>query len=306
MSLRKKEERWFILVFLAPAFLLFTGLVFLPAIRALLYSLQKWDGLGTPEWVGLRNFVRLLRDDDIFLVALGHNLILFAIAGGCTIALALFFASILSQKIRGASLFRVAFFFPNVIALVAVALLWILLYSTTNFGVINAMIAQAQGAAAAAGLPFPEIDLPFPFLQSKYLITSIIPMIVWSATGFYMVLFLAAIGGIPQSYYEAARLEGASHFQQFIHITLPLLREILVVAAVFMIITLMKFFDPIWVMENEVPNRDSHVLATLLYQKVFTEYDMGYASAVAVLLFFIVLAASAFSLTWSRKERIEY
>lgn len=304
MSLRAKEERRFILVFLAPAFLLFTALVFLPAVRALLYSFQKWDGLGTPEWVGMKNFVRLLRDDDIFLTALGHNVILFIIGGGCTIALALFFASLLSQKIRGASVFRVAFFFPNVIALVAVALLWILLYSTTNFGVINAILVPVRNAAVASGLPFPE--LPFPFLQSKYLIASILPMIVWSATGFYMVLFLAAIGGIPQSYYEAARLEGASHFQQFIHITLPLLREILVVAAVFMIITLMKYFDAIWVMENEVPNRDSHVLATLLYQKVFTEYDMGYASAVAVLLFLIVLAASAFSMAWSRKERIEY
>lgn len=306
MSLRKKEERRFIIVFLAPAFILFTGLVFLPAMRALLFSLQKWDGLGTPQWVGLNNFVRLLRDDAAFLTALKHNVWLFAVAGGFTIALALFFASILSQRVRGAGLFRIVFFFPNVIAMVAVALLWILLYSTTDFGVINAMLTQLRDTAVAAGLPFPNIDLPFPFLQSKHLMASIIPMIVWSATGFYMVLFLAAMGGIPQSYYEAARLEGATHRQQFFHITLPLLREILVVAAVFMIISMMKFFDPIWVMENEIPTRESHVLATLLYQKVFTEFDMGYASAVAVLLFLIVLAASAFSLMWSRKERIEY
>ena len=306
MSLRKKEERRFVLVFLAPAFVLFTAFVFLPAVRALLYSLQKWDGLGEPEWVGLANFTRLLRNDTIFLTALSHNLFLLAIAGGFTIALALFFASILTQRVRGAALFRVVFFFPNVIAMVAIALLWILLYSTTDFGVINAMLLQMRNAAEAAGLPFPGIDLPFPFLQSKHLMISIIPMIVWSATGFYMVLFLAAMGGIPQSYYEAARLEGASHRQQFFHITLPLLREILVVAVVFLIISLMKFFDPIWVMENEIPTRESHVLATLLYQKVFTEFDMGYASAVAVLLFLIVLGASTFSLAWSRKERIEY
>ncbi len=310
MSLRTKEERRFMVVFLAPAFLLFTALVFLPAVRALLYSLQKWDGLGTPEWIGFGNFVRLLRDDTIFLVALGHNLLLFAIAGGLTIAMALFFASLLSQKIRGASLFRIAFFFPNVIALVAVALLWILLYSTTDFGVINAVLGRVEGAAGAAagmvGLSAPDWELPFPFLQSKHLMASIIPMIVWSMTGFYMVLFLAGMGGIPQSYYEAARLEGASHWQQFRHITFPLLREILVVAVVFLMISLMKYFDPIWVMENEVPNRESHVMATLLYQKVFTEYDMGYASAVAVLLFLIVLAASTFSMMWSRKERIEY
>jgi ABC-type sugar transport system permease subunit len=306
MSLRAKEERRFILVFLAPAFVLFSALVFLPAIRALLYSFQKWDGLGTPEWIGLGNFVRLLRDDNIFLVALGHNLLLFAVAGGITIAMALFFASLLSQKIKGAGLFRIVFFFPNVIAMVAIALLWILLYSTTDFGVINALLGRVEAAATATGIPFPELDLPFPFLQSKHLMISIIPMIVWSATGFYMVLFLAAMGGIPQSYYEAARLEGASHWQQFRHITLPLLREILVVAVIFLMISLMKYFDPIWVMENEVPNRESHVMATLLYQKVFTEYDMGYASAVAVLLFLIVLAASTFSMTWSRKERIEY
>ncbi len=306
MSLRGKEERRFILVFLAPAFLLFTVLVFLPAVRALLYSLQKWDGLSAPEWIGFGNFVRLLRDDNIFMVALGHNVLLFSIAGGLTIAMALFFASLLSQKIAGASLFRIVFFFPNVIAMVAVALLWILLYSTTDFGVINALLGRVEVTAAAVGLPWPDLDLPFPFLQSKYLMVSIIPMIVWSLTGFYMVLFLAAMGGIPQSYYEAARLEGASHWQQFRHITLPLMREILVVAVVFLIISLMKYFDPIWVMENEVPNRESHVLATLLYQKVFTEYDMGYASAVAVLLFLIVLAASTFSMMWSRKERIEY
>ncbi|MBL7646276.1 MAG: sugar ABC transporter permease [Candidatus Hydrogenedentes bacterium] len=306
MSLRGKEERRFIAVFLAPAFLLFTAFVFLPAVRALLYSLQKWDGLGEPRWVGLANFTRLLRDDTIFLTALGHNLMLFSIAGGLTIALALFFASVLSQRVHGAGLFRIVFFFPNVIAMVAIALLWILLYSTTDFGVINAMLVQVRDAALAVGLSFPGIDLPYPFLQSKHLMLSIIPMIVWSATGFYMVLFLAAMGGIPQSYYEAARLEGANHRQRFFHITLPLMREILVVAAVFMIISMMKYFDPVWVMENEIPTRESHVLATLLYQKVFTEFDMGYASAVAVLLFLIVLGASAFSLTWSRKERIEY
>ena len=306
MSLRKKEERRFIIVFLAPAFILFTGLVFLPAMRALLFSLQKWDGLGTPQWIGFGNFVRLLGDDGAFLTALKHNLMLFVMGGGFTIALALFFASILTQRIRGAGLFRIVFFFPNVIAMVAVALLWILLYSTTDFGVINAMLIQIRDAATTAGLPFPNIELPFPFLQSKHLILSIIPMIVWSATGFYMVLFMAGMGGIPQSYYEAARLEGASHRQQFFHITLPLLREILVVAVVFLMISLMKFFDPIWVMENEIPTRESHVLATLLYQKVFTEFDMGYASAIAVMLFLIVLGASAVSLRWSRKERIEY
>ena len=101
-------------------------------------------------------------------------------------------------------------------------------------------------------------------------------MIVWQATGFYMVLFLAAMEGIPESYYEAAKLDGATGFQQFRHITLPLIREVLTVGVIFLMISSLKFFDAIWVMENQTPTRDSHVLATLLYQKVFTEYNVGY------------------------------
>jgi ABC-type sugar transport system permease subunit len=295
----KPAQRRFVAVFLAPALLLFTALVAVPGLQALAYSLHRWNGLTPPEWVGLDNFRALLAEGNVFLTALWHNLILLVGAGGLTLALSLAFAALLSRRVRGAAVYRVAFFFPNTIALVAVALLWILLYSATSFGLFNALL-RAVGADALG------IDLPYPFLDSRNLIVALIPMVAWAATGFYMVLFLAAMTSVPEEYYEAARLEGASGWQQFRHITLPLIRDVIAVGVVFLCISSLKFFDPIWVMENQRPNRQSHVLATLLYQKAFTEYDIGHAAAIAVLLFVLVFAATLLSLRLMRRERMEY
>jgi ABC-type sugar transport system permease subunit len=300
------EQRVFIFTFLAPALFLFTIFVAVPSVRALGYSLRQWDGLSTPKWVGLKNFITLFKDSDLFLVAFQHNLFLMFVGGLLTLALSLFFAAILHRRVRGASLFRVAFFFPNVISSVAIALLWVLLYSTTSFGVINSLLLHAQQILAQMGVTWPRIDLPFPFVDSKYVIYSIIPMMVWTATGFYMVLFLAAMENIPETFYEAAKLDGASEFAQFRHITFPLIREVFTVGVVFLVIGSLKFFDAIWVMENQQPTSDSHVLATVLYQKVFTEYNVGYGSAVAVLLFILVFFATLVTLRLSRKEALEY
>lgn len=296
----------FIAVFLAPALVLFSAFVALPGVRALLYSLQRWDGLTEAKWVGLENFARLFQEGDLFLIAFGHNLFLLTVAGSLILIPALTFAAMLHRRIRGAGLFRVAFFFPNVIASVAVALLWILLYSATDFGVINAALGAFQRMCHSFGWDWPRVSLPFPFLDSRHLLYALIPMMVWGAVGFYMVLFLAAMEGIPEEYYEAAKIDGATPIQQFRHITLPLIREVFTVGVVFLVITSLKFFEPVWVMENQRPTRDSHVLTTLLYQKVFTEYNVGYGSAVAVMLFIVIFCATLISLKLSRTERVEY
>jgi len=332
---RRREQRVLIASFLAPALLLFTVFVAVPGVRALGYSLRRWDGLSEPQWVGLRNFVSLFRDSDLFLVALRHNVFLMAVGGSLTLALALFFAAVLHRRIRGANVFRVAFFFPNVISSVAIALLWVLLYSTTEFGVINSLLVYLQdffvalGEEARPGWPFPfnvldlvlppfqglfawmealwaRLDLPFAFFDSKNVICAIVPMMVWTATGFYMVLFLAAMENIPETFYEAAKLDGASAFAQFRYITFPLIREVFTVGMVFLVIGSLKFFDAIWVIENQWPTKDSHVLATVLYQKVFTEYNVGYGSAVAVLLFALVFVGTLLTLRLSRREALEY
>lgn len=303
---RTREQRIFIVSFLAPAFLLFTVFVAWPGVRAFAYSFQRWDGLRKPEWIGLENFQTLLTGDGLFLRALEHNLILLFGGGSIIIALALFFAAALHRGVRGAQVFRIAFFFPNVIASVAVALLWVLLYSTTDIGLINAILGQIQHGLSAIGIDWLDGRIPVAFTDSRTLIYALIPVMVWTGTGFYMILFLAAMQTIPETYYDAAKLDGASPFAQFRHITLPLMREVLVIAAVFLIISSMKFFDTVWVIENQYPTTESHVLATVLYQKVFSEYNIGYGAAVAVLLFIIVFTATLVTLRMSRKEALEY
>lgn len=118
-----REQRRLIAIFLAPAFFLFTLFVAWPAVRAFAYSFQKWDGLGDASWAGWANFERLFAD-DLFVAAFRHNLILALVGGSITIVLALTFAALLHRRIWGAGVFRIAFFFPNVVAAVAVAILW--------------------------------------------------------------------------------------------------------------------------------------------------------------------------------------
>ncbi len=304
MTIRTRQ-RIFIAMFIAPALSVFCLLVAWPGAQALLYSLQQWDGLGEAKWVGLSNFQELFKD-DLFLSALRNNLILFIGGGVITLGLSLFFASLLHRGIRGASLFRVAFFFPNILASVAVALVWLLLYSTTDFGVFNALLGQLHELLSSIGFDGLKDSLPFAFTDSRNLIPALIPMMVWTAVGFYMVLFLAAMQNIPESYYEAAKLDGASGFAQFRYITLPLIREVFTVGIVFFIISSAKFFDSVWVIENQYPTKESHVMATVLYQKIFTEYNIGYGAAVAVLLFVLVLCATLITLRFASKEAIEY
>ena len=301
----RREQRIFAAVFLTPALVLFTVFVAWPSARALLYSLQKWDGLGTPEWVGLENFRRLFAD-DLFLSALGNNIVLMVAGGALTLSLALLFATLLHRRIRGAGLFRVTFFFPNIMSSVAIALLWLLLYSTTDFGVFNGLLGGVHRGLTAMGIDWLDGALPYAFTDSRRLIYALVPMMVWTATGFYMILFLAAMENIPESYYEAATLDGATKMSQFWHITLPLVRDVIVVGVVFLVISAAKFFDAVWVMENQYPTKESHVLATVLYQKVFTEYNVGYAAAVAAVLFALVFCATLITLNMSRKEAIEY
>ena len=360
----RTEQRIFIALFLSPALCLFSFFVAWPTLRALLYSLQKWNGFTQPEWIGLQNFATLFRDKTLFLAAFQHNLILISIAGSLILFLSLLFATLIHKRVRGSSAYKVAFFFPNVMASVAIALLWMLLYSTTDFGVINTLLKKMYFAFSSdehflklisryVGLLFliglfgftiqffrylcttqsknhlrslqliflvvaslfllldvglshtvlttflcktrafiftnvvSSWSLPFPFTSSKYLIYSLIPMVVWSAVGFYMILFLAAMESIPETFYEAARLDGASEWAQFRHITFPLIREVLTVALVFLIIGSLKFFDAVWVMENQNPVKESHVMASLLYQKAFSEYNVGYGSAIAVVVIFV-------------------
>src|SRR5262245_9961266 len=135
--MKRREQRLFILSFLGPPLALYALFVLLPAFNAFRYSLTRWDGLSTPTWVGLQNFANISKSGSDFLPAIGHNFYLTFVSGAIILILALFFAFQLHQGIRGARIFRIAFFFPNIISSVAIALLWVLIYSTSDVGLLN-------------------------------------------------------------------------------------------------------------------------------------------------------------------------
>jgi N-acetylglucosamine transport system permease protein len=201
----------------------------------------------------------------------------------------------------------VAFFFPNILSSVAISVLWMLLYSTSGFGVFNNLLGEINQLLLGWGWTTePYFKVPFAFTASKILAWSLIPMIVWAATGFYMLLFLAAMQSIPETLYEAARVDGASAVVQFRHITLPMIWDTLVTGMVFLLLAGLKFFDPVWVFEQQQPRPDSNTMATLMYSKVFNEYLMGTGTAIAVVLFLVVLLCILGTLRLYRKEALEY
>lgn len=292
----RKAQGRFLWGMLGPPVALYTLLVLIPAISAFSTSLTRWDGLRKPVYVGFGNFSALLAIGSDFWNAAKHNLYLMLVPGSITLALALFFAYSLHLNVKGAKLFRVAFFFPNVISSVAVAMLWVLIYSTGKAGLLNNLFKAIYGPQFAA----------IPFTQSDRLLGAIVPMAVWTATGFYMVLFLAAMQNIPTSFYEAAYLDGAGNLKTFFKVTIPLMWDVLTTGILFVIIGGLKFFDSVWVMENGRPKGATHTISTMMYSRVFEEYDIGTGTAIAVLLFVMVLLVTGIVRRALKRESLEY
>ena len=303
----RRAPRALVFWFLAIPLALYATFVLVPAANAFRYSLTRWDGLSEPVWVGLKNFRSIASQASDFTTALLHNLYLMFVPGAFILTLALFFAYTIHRGIKGGRLFRIAFFFPNVISSVAVAILWIYVYSAGESGLLNGILKSLFGTSVPGWVPVMGGEkLPFPFTQSDTLMAALTPMIVWTATGFYMVLFLAAMENIPESYYEAAKLDGASSTRMFFTVTIPLMWDVLTTGIVFLVIGGLKIFDSVWVMENGHPKPPTHTMATLMYSRVFEQYDIGLGTAIAVCLFIFVLLATMLSFRLLRRERLEY
>jgi raffinose/stachyose/melibiose transport system permease protein len=286
-----------ILLFVAPALIIYTTFVIVPSARSFSWSLHKWNGLTHMEsmpYVGLQNFKRLLLESDDFWKALRNNLFIMLVVPLFVVPLALFLAASISRGIWGATLFRIVFFFPNLLGGVAATLLWLHLYNPQG-GLVNS-------ALAAIGLKSFET---FTWLEPKHLYWALIPISVWGTVGFNMVLYLAAMESVDESYYEAATIDGAGKWRQFWTITVPLIWDILAISIVFLIIGGMKAFDVIFLLSNQRPQSDAHVIATRMVQTMFTEFRVGEAAALAVLLFLMVFVGSAATMRGLRREAVE-
>ncbi len=296
MSLRLRRQRRFALLCVLPALILFTLWVGLPTVRAFVYALTEWNGLSEPRFAGWGSFRSVLFGTNHLLLALKNNLILMIVPSVLALVISLGFAAAIHRGVFGARFFRSVFFFPNVLSAVAVSVLWMLMYSTTEYGILNALLR-------AAGRP---ADDPIQFTESSVLVWAVIPMLVWSSVGFFMLLFLAAMQNIPESFYDAARIDGAGPVHTFFFITVPLIWDTVVVALVFFGIGGLKIFDQVWILEQQQPRPQSNTLATLMYGKIFEEYRIGEGTAIAVVQFALVLLITVALLKLWRREALEY
>ncbi|WP_030512368.1 carbohydrate ABC transporter permease [Microbispora rosea] len=265
--------------FILPNFLGFALFTLVPMVAALALAFLKWDSYNTPEWVGLDNFRRLLRDENFF-VALRNTLYYAAGHIPLTLAVALGLAIALDRKLRGVHFFRTAAFFPYITSLVAVAVVWNMLFNPTA-GPVN-QVLHALGVD----------DPPRWVASTDWAMPAVIVTSVWRDMGYYMVLFLAGLQTIPKEYYEAARVDGANSWHRFRRITLPCLRPTTFFVVVMLTIQSFKVLDLIVVMTDGGPGRSTLVLAQLVYREGITEGRFGYSSAIALVLFVIVLTVT--------------
>lgn len=278
-----RSNKYTILLFVAVPMLIYVFFALIPILYNIYISLFDTNLLTPGKFVGLKNYARLLKDTT-FLRALRNNIFLVIGSLAAHMGLGLFFANAIFQKVKGSKFFQSVFFLPSVICGVAVGLIWTFVYHG-NYGLLNAFLRLiGQG------------DLQQVWLSNKNLaLICIIVVVMWQWVGYHVVIQLAAMRNIPQELYEAAQLDGASEWQQFKNITVPLIRPILKVDAVLIITGALKYYDLVAVMTNGGPNHATEVMSTYMYYEAFNVLKFGYSSAIGVVL--LILCMSAVMLT---------
>ncbi len=295
--MKDSKKSIFIAICIIPTLALFSLFVVYPTIRVFSTSLYQWSGISNnPIFIGFENYKYLLQDKTLRLT-FKNTIFLMIVVPVITMACALFLSSILTEtKVRGKHFYRIVLFFPNVLSIVVVSVLWSQVYHPT-MGILNRILE-------IIGLEnFTQVWLG----DGKVVLWSLAITMIWQATGYYMVLYIAGIDGIPRSLYEAATVDGAHGFQQFISITIPMLWEVIRVTIVFMISGVLGISYVLsTVMTAGGPNQKSEVLFTYMYGQAFRNANFGYAMAVAVVIFVFVVSLAFLSIKLtSRREQFE-
>jgi multiple sugar transport system permease protein len=287
---RTLEGYLFVSPWLAGFLLLTAG----PMIASLYISGTSWTMLSPPVWTGTQNYARLLGDDSRFGLSLLNTLAYVGMAVPLGLGVSLLLALLLNRRIPGRGLFRTLFFLPSITNLVAVSLLWMWILNP-EYGLLN-------GALRMAG-----IDGPLWFQSERWAKPALVVMSLWG-TGGTMIVFLAALQGIPPELYEAAELDGAGALRRFVHITLPMISPAFLFNLIVGIIGSSQVFTQAYVMTGSAqpgteggPNDATLFVVLYLYKKAFQEFTMGYAASIAWVLFFLILVATVFQMKLARR-----
>ena len=277
---RKKElTGW---LFVMPSLIVFTLFMFLPIILGFWYSLTDYTGLSDQfNFVGLSNYVKLFQD-RYFKVSIKNNLIYAGLYSVLTMLLALVLATLLNGLKRFRKIFRMAFFMPYISSMVAVAIIWKMIFNP-NGGPLNTVLLNI-------GIANP----PKWLASTDWALIAIVIVSVWKSCGYYMLIFLAGLQNIPETLYESAALDGAGKIARYFKITLPMITPTIFLNLVLVTINSFQVFDLVNVMTKGGPGMSTNVLSFRIYYEGFKNSSMGYASAIAYFLFAVILIITGF------------
>lgn len=244
------------------------------------------------KFIGFRNFIRIFKDEN-FHQALRNNFVFAIVVVPLQTSFALLLAVLVNQKLRFINLFRTIFFSPVVTTMVVVSIVWTFLYNPSE-GLINQFLKTISFGLLG----------PYDWLNStKLALPAIMILSIWQGVGFQMVIYLAGLQSIPEELYEAGRVDGTNMWSQFWYITVPQLRNTTIFVVIATTILAFKLFTQVWVMTQGGPQGATRTTMIMLYQEGFAQLRVGYASAIAVLFFFIVLCISTLQRIYLREER---
>jgi multiple sugar transport system permease protein len=287
-SERRARAGW---MFVAPNLTAVAVFMLFPLGFSLYMSVQNWDLFRPAKFVGLAHYRSLFTDDPLFLIALRNTVIYTVGTVVPTVLISLAVAGVLNRRIKGINIFRTIIFLPLAVSSVVMAVVWQFVFNTSN-GLLNIMLGWI-------GLgPVPWLNDP------KWAMLSLCTVSVWRSVPFATVILLAAMQGVPDNLYEAAKLDGAGEVRQFVSITVPLIRAAVSFVVVISIIHAFQAFDLVYVLTggNGGPETATYVLGIMLFQHAFSFLEFGYASALAWVIFAILLVLTVVQLRLGRRR----
>jgi multiple sugar transport system permease protein len=278
MSARRRREALWGIALAAPAILGFLLWQLGPILGSLAIAFTDWRIVGTPSWVGVSNFAHMFTQDPLFYKSLSVTVMFSIVSVPLRLLVAFALALLLNTKVRALPVFRTIFYIPSLVPIIASSVLWIWLFNP-DFGLLNAILTP---------LGFPKLQWIY---DSSTVLPSLILMSLWDV-GPLMIIFLAGLQGVPRQLYEAVRIDGGSAWHRLRHVTIPMVTPTILFNLILSIISAMQTFTQGYVMTSGGPNNASLFYVLYLYRKAFQESQMGYASALAWVLFIIIAILS--------------
>lgn len=290
-SPRRTQDYVTIALFLLPAVVLFLVFIIYPIASSMYYSTFNWNGIGPAvKFVGLDNFKQIL-SDQVFIKAAGNALLIVVLSLVAQLPLALALAIMVGRDLPGRAFFRTIFFMPYVLSEVIAGIIWLSLFSPDpDRGLINALLTLIPGVQAQNFLGDVNAVMPVVFV-----------VLTWKYFGLHMLLDMAGLQNIPKEVEEAAMIDGAGRWQTVWYVTIPLLRSTLLTSVYLSVLGSLTQFNLIWIMTRGGPVNASEVMATYMYRYAFNRFQLGYGSAVALVMLVICLVFSVAYLRLSRR-----